>query len=129
MRKVIVELDKTVVMEIITLFRRYKDATPAPRLIESLDGIGHAEDFDEFDTTNFYVEKILQAIRKLTPNARAELIAIMLLGREDTNQDNFDILLQDAKAISSSSKNDAYYLIGRRKLDQYLKAGLRKLGL
>lgn len=121
------EIDPTVITEIISLYRKYKDTTPPPRLIDSLDGVGESTDFDEFDTTNFYVEKILKVIHKLTPNERVELIAIMLLGRGEDPDSSFDILLQDAKTISSSFKNDAYYLIGKRKLDIYLKEGLKKL--
>src|SRR6185369_5329719 len=107
------EIDPSVVTEIINLYRKYKDTTPPPRLIDSLDGVGESKEFDEFDTTNFYVEKILKCIHKLTPNQRAELIAIMLLGRGEGPEVSFDILLQDAKSISSSFKNDAYYLIGK----------------
>jgi hypothetical protein len=121
------EIDPTTITEIISLYRKYKDTTPPPRLIDSLDGVGASTEFDEFDTTNFYVEKIMKCIHKLTPQERVELIAIMLLGRNDGQEVGFDILLHDARAISSSYKNDAYYLIGKRKLDQYLKEGLRKL--
>ena len=121
------EIDPTVVTEIISLYRKYKDTTPPPRLIDSLDGVGTSTEFDEFDTTNFYVEKIMKVIHKLTPNERAELIAIMLLGRNEGPQVGFDIFLHDAKAISSSFKNDALYLIGKRKLDVYLKEGLKRL--
>jgi hypothetical protein len=121
------EIDPTVVTEIISLYRKYKDTTPPPRLIDNLDGVGESTEFDEFDTTNFYIEKILKIIHKLTPNERVELIAIMLLGRGEGPQVSFDVLLQDAKTISSSFKNDAYYLIGKRKLDLYLREGLKKL--
>jgi hypothetical protein len=69
----------------------------------------------------------MKLIHKLTPNARAELIAIMLLGRNEGPPLSFDILLQDARAISTTYKNDALYLIGKRKLDLYLKEGLRRL--
>jgi hypothetical protein len=124
------EIDQAVITEIISLFRKYKDTTPPPRLIDpSLDGVGTSIEFDEFDTTNFYIEKIMKLIHKLTPNARAELIAIMLLGRNEGPQVSFDILLHDAKTISSSFKNDALYLIGKRKLDLYLKEGLRRLAV
>src|SRR5687768_14827529 len=121
------EIDQAVITEIISLFRKYKDTTPPPRLIDSLDGVSDSTEFDEFDTTNFYIEKIMKLIHKLTPNARVELIAIMLLGRNEGPQVSFDILLHDAKAISTSFKNDALYLIGKRKLDLYLKEGLRRL--
>ncbi len=121
------EIDQAVITEIISLFRKYKDTTPPPRLIDTLDGVGDSPDFDEFDTANFYVEKIMKLMHKLTPGARAELIAVMLLGRSEDPQVSFDILLQDARAISSSFKNDAYYLIGKRKLDLYLKEGLHRL--
>lgn len=123
------EIDQAVITEIISLFRKYKDTTPPPRLIDPLEGMSDSTEFDEFDTTNLYIEKIMKLIHKLTSNARAELIAIMLLGRNEGPEASFDILLHDAKAISTTYKNDAFYLIGKRKLDLYLKEGLQRLAV
>lgn len=67
--------------------------------------------------------RIMAAIEALGDEGRMEVNALMLLGRGDTEVEDF----ATTKAYSQHSTSD--YIAGKAPLADYLKKGLQKLGL
>jgi hypothetical protein len=74
------------------------------------------------------VNKFFCVVANLEPKARAELVALMWLGRdEEYTKDDFPSLLE--RAINQGWEGDAEYLDGKIYLEDYLVEALTKMGL
>ena len=71
-------------------------------------------------------EEIVERIDMLSEEARAELIAVMWLGRGDSG-DDFPALV--TQAMQSSDSGDSRYLSSKAVLYKYVKKGAEKVGL
>jgi hypothetical protein len=70
--------------------------------------------------------KIVQRIDLLSDTARAELIAVMWLGRGDSGDDFQELV---SHAMRSSDIGDSRYLSGKGVLHTYLREGAEKAGV
>ena len=70
--------------------------------------------------------KIVQRIDQLSDTARAELIALMWLGRGDSGDDFQDLV---SHAMRSSDAGDSRYLSAKGVLHTYLRDGAEKAGV
>ena len=86
-------------------------------------GLTPMSEIDTSALNNPHRRKLEDLINRLPPDERAELIAIMLMGRgEDAD---FDTLKRHA--MKTASKGDADYIISKNHLDQLLTEGMEKL--
>jgi len=98
-----------------------RDQIDRPEFVTMADAQSGALDAVSAATT-----EITQFIQTLSPDARAELIALAWLGRGDSG-DDFTQLVQHAHRTSDAG--DSRYLAAKGPLHEYLDEGARRLGV
>jgi hypothetical protein len=118
------KLKTEIVSAIIESFREFNKTLPE---IQSVDGIVSLADIGDVDWESPIAKKLVKQIADLDNETRAELTALMWLGRDEGEADDFTDLVKHAQNISKSPVGDAHYLIEKRDLDTFFEAGLQKL--
>lgn len=114
---------------IILKAREFDMKDPATAALNEDDGdnpLGVLEDREDDPT----VTELQNWIRDLNDDALAELVAIMWLGRSDTDDiTTFPDLVEQARGEQGHGENTVPYLLGTPLLGDYLEEGLEKLGV
>ncbi len=94
------------------------------------DGAGDSADADtilEARRSDATEAELRAFIKRLPEDEKAELVAIMWIGRETFEAEEWDEALDTAKAEATTPTED--YLLGVPLLPDYLEDGLEKLGV
>ncbi|MEM8795384.1 MAG: DUF3775 domain-containing protein [Pseudomonadota bacterium] len=73
------------------------------------------------------VEELTNWISDLTETQKAELVALMWLGRSDDGEESFEDYLEEARG--QQGERTVPYLLGTPRLGDHLEEGLEKLGI
>lgn len=87
-------------------------------------GLTQASEIDYSVIDNPYMHKLKDLINTLAPDERAELKALMWIGKTG---EEFDFETLKRHGMKIASDDDADYIISKKNLDQLLMKGVEKL--